>query len=125
MLILTVFRLPDHVGNIANWTETLWEAKKIRKTDMKLPSLCNATKVGPITFPEKFKFSTLTHLCKSFRSKVFVIENRISLQHALDLTEDIDCDDSSFPGLDAVWAKTFTENWVRKQSFFVLILTTA
>ena len=92
-----VIRLSDHVGNIANWEETLWEVNKIKKTDMKLPSLCNATKVGPITFPEKIRFSTLTHLCKSFRSKVFVIENHTSLQHALDLTEDIDCGNAEYP----------------------------
>ena len=95
---MTFFRLPGHSGNIANWTETVWEVKKIKRIDMKLPSLCNTTKVGPITFTEKFRSSTLTHVCKSFRSKVFVIENRKSLQHALELTEDIDCDDSSFPG---------------------------
>ena len=60
---------------------------------MNLPLLCNPTKAGPITFPEKLGFSALTHLCKMFGSKVFVIENDTSLQQALKLTEHIDCNE--------------------------------
>ena len=54
--------------------------------------LCNATKVGPITFPEKIVFSALTRLCKSFGSNVIVIENHTSLLQALELTENINCE---------------------------------
>ena len=60
---------------------------------MKLPSLCKVTKAEPITFPEKLSFPTLTHLCKGFGGKVFVMENHTSLLKALQVTEHVDCDE--------------------------------
>ena len=89
--ITTIFRLPDHIGNVATWTETQWELNKVKEIQMNLPMLCNATEIGPITFPEKMSFSALTHLCKSFGSNVIVIENNTSLLQALELTENINC----------------------------------
>ena len=64
---------------------------------MKLPSLCNATKAEPITFPEKLSFFALTHLCKTLGSKVFVIESHASQQQALEVTEHIDCVHEEYP----------------------------
>ena len=86
------FRLPDLIGNIATWTETQWELNKVIKIDMELPCLCNATKSGPIAFPKKLSFPALKHLCKRFGSKVFLIENKKTLQQALEVTDHIDCD---------------------------------
>ena len=97
LLILTIFRLPNHVGNIATWTEDQWELKKVKKIDLKIPLLCNATKTGPITFQEKMSFSALTLLCKRLESKVFVIEDHAFLQQALELTEHMDCGDELNP----------------------------
>ena len=97
LLILTIFRLPDNVGNIATWNEIQWELKNVKTIDIELPSLCTASKIGPITFPEKFSFSTLTHFCKRFGSEVFVLENHASLKQALKLAEDIDCVDELYP----------------------------
>ena len=97
LLIFTIFRLPNYVGNIAAWTEKQWELKKVQKIDMKIPLLCNATKTGPITFPEKMSFSALTDLCKRLESKVFVIEDHALLQQALELTEHMDCGDELNP----------------------------
>ena len=91
MLILTIFRLPDHIGNVATWTKTQWELNKVKEIQMNLPMLCNATEIGPITFPEKMSFSALTRLCKSFGSNVIVIENHTSLIQALNLTEHLNC----------------------------------
>ena len=94
-----IFRLPDHVGNIATWSDTHWnwESWKINKIDTKLPLLCKPTKPGPITFLEKLSFITLTNLCKKFGSKVFVIEDHKSLQQALEVTKDMDCGDTFNP----------------------------
>ena len=86
-----MFRLPDRIGNVATWTRKQWELDKVKEIHMSLPSLCSATKVGPITFPEKMSFSALTRLCKSFGSNVIVIENQTSLIQALKLTEYINC----------------------------------
>ena len=86
-----IFSLPDHVGNIATWTEAHWKLKKVKKIDMKLPLLCNATKTGLITFPEKMSFPNLEQMCKRFGGKAFAIESHESLQQALELTEDNDC----------------------------------
>ena len=86
-----IFSLPDHVGNIATWTEAQWELKKVKKINTKLPSLCDATKTGLITFPEKMSFSNLKQMCKRFGGKAFAIESQKSLQQALELTEDNDC----------------------------------
>ena len=58
---------------------------------MQLPLLCNATKAGPITFPDTLTNSALTQLCKSFGSNIFVIENHKSQLQALELTEHVDC----------------------------------
>ena len=86
-----IFSLPDHVGNIATWTEAQWELKKVKQIDTKLPSLCNAPKTGLITFLEKMSFPNLKQMCKRFGGKAFAIESQKSLQQALEITEDNDC----------------------------------
>ena len=92
-----IFSLPDHIGNIATWTEAQWKLKKVKKIEMKLPSLCNASKTGLITFPEKMSFPNLKQMCKRFGGKAFAIESQKSLQKALELTEDIDCVNAEYP----------------------------
>ena len=88
--------LPDYVGNIATWTEAQWKLKQVKKIDMKLPSLCNATKNAPTTLPDKLSFPNLKQMCKRFGGKAFAIESQKSLQKALELTEDNDCGNAEY-----------------------------
>ena len=88
-----IFSLPDHIGNIATWTEAQWKLKKVKQINMKLPSLCNAPKTGLITFPEKMSFPNLKQMCKRFGGKALAIESHKSLQKA----EDNDCGHAEYP----------------------------